>query len=174
MIRGLVHLYTGDGKGKTTAALGMAFRAWGHGMRVLMIQFLKSGRVQTGERLAAGRIGDGFLIETMGEGFVFEESDTSRHHETAQQAYRAAREALIAAKYDMVILDEVTWAIKCGLVSEEQILTLLESRPPGVHLVLTGRDAPPSLIERADIVTEMRDIKHHYRAGVEAQKGIEY
>ncbi|MEW6172519.1 MAG: cob(I)yrinic acid a,c-diamide adenosyltransferase [Bacillota bacterium] len=174
MRRGLVMILTGDGKGKTTAALGMALRAWGHGMRVLIVQFIKSDRVMTGERLAAGRLDDGFSIETTGQGFVFDECDFSRHREAAQRAYSAAREALIEAKYDMVILDEVTWALKYGLVTEEQVLSLLESRPPEVHLVLTGRDAPRVLIERADTVTEMHDVKHHYRTGVGAQKGIEY
>ncbi|MGQ9513391.1 cob(I)yrinic acid a,c-diamide adenosyltransferase [Thermodesulfitimonas sp.] len=172
MAQGLVMVFTGDGKGKTTAALGMALRAWGHGMRVFIVQFVKSDRVKTGERLAAARLGERFVIETLGEGFVSPADDLARHREAAARALAAAREALTSG-YDLVVLDEITHALRHGLVSEEAVLELIAAKP-AVHLVLTGRDAPPALIARADLVTEMRAVKHHYTAGVPAQKGVEY
>ncbi|WP_334110353.1 cob(I)yrinic acid a,c-diamide adenosyltransferase [Thermodesulfitimonas autotrophica] len=173
MAQGLVMVFTGDGKGKTTAALGMALRAWGHGMRVFIVQFVKSDRVMTGERLAAAQLGERFVIQTLGEGFVFPAADRDRHREAAARALAAAREALTGG-YDMVVLDEITHALRHGLVSEEAVLMLIDAKPPAVHLVLTGRDAPPALVERADLVTEMRAVKHHYARGVPAQKGVEY
>lgn len=174
MSRGLVMVFTGDGKGKTTAALGMALRAWGHGMRVLVIQFVKSARVETGERLAAARLGGRFVIKTLGEGFVFEGEDVERHRVAARRALETAREAVQSGEYDLVVLDEIIHALKHGLVSEEELVALIAAKSPAVHLVLTGRDAPEAIIARADLVTEMRAVKHHYRSGVPAQKGIEY
>jgi len=174
MKQGLVIVFTGDGKGKTTAALGMALRAWGHGMRVLIVQFIKSTRVETGERLAAARLGERFVIKTLGEGFLFGEGDLARHREAAGRALEAAREAVQSGEYDLVVLDEITHALRHGLITEEAVLELVTSKPPAVHLVLTGRDASRTLIERADLVTEMRAVKHHYQRGVPAQKGIEY
>lgn len=174
MSRGLVMVFTGDGKGKTTAALGMALRAWGHGMRVLVIQFVKSARVETGERLAAARLGERFVIKTLGEGFVFEGEDVERHREAARRALETAREAVQSGEYDLVVLDEITHALKHGLITEEAVLALLAAKSPAVHLVLTGRDAPEAIVARADLVTEMRAVKHHYQRGVPAQKGIEY
>lgn len=174
MTRGLVMVFTGDGKGKTTAALGAALRAWGHGMRVLVVQFIKSGRVETGERLAAERLGEGFTIKTLGEGFVMDDQDAGRHREAARRALTVAREAVEKGEYDMVVLDEITHAINHGLITEEAVLALIAAKRPGVHLVLTGRGASQALIERADMVTEMRDVKHHYQGGLPAQRGIEY
>ncbi|MEW6771406.1 MAG: cob(I)yrinic acid a,c-diamide adenosyltransferase [Bacillota bacterium] len=174
MSRGLVMVFTGDGKGKTTAALGMALRAWGHGMRVLVIQFVKSARVETGERLAAARLGERFVIKTLGEGFVFEGEDVERHRVAARRALETAREAVQSGEYDLVVLDEIIHALKHGLVSEEELVALIAAKSPAVHLVLTGRDAPEAIVARADLVTEMRAVKHHYRSGVPAQKGIEY
>lgn len=174
MKRGLILLFTGNGKGKTTAALGMALRAWGHGMRVLVIQFIKSARVETGERLAAVRLGERFVIRTLGEGFVFEGEDVERHREAARRALETAREAFKSGEHDLVVLDEITLAIKYGLISEEQVLELISLKPPATHLVFTGRDAPRSLVELADTVTEMESVKHHYLQRIEAQKGIEY
>lgn len=175
MAQGLVIVFTGDGKGKTTAALGMALRAWGHGMRVFIVQFVKSDRVETGERLAAAQLGERFIIKTFGEGFIFpEEEDFGRHREAAERALATAREALTSGAYDMVVLDEITHALKHGLVGEEAVLELVAAKPSTVHLVLTGRDAPPALVACADLVTEMRAVKHHYAQGVPAQKGVEY
>ncbi|HIE13625.1 MAG TPA: cob(I)yrinic acid a,c-diamide adenosyltransferase [Desulfotomaculum sp.] len=174
MTQGLVMLFTGDGKGKTTAALGMALRAWGHGMRVLIIQFVKSGRFETGECLAAAHLGERFAIKTLGEGFVFGGEDTGRHREAAQRALAAAQKAVEKGGYDLVVLDEITHALRHGLISEESVLALIAAKPPAMHLVLTGRGAPQALIGRADMVTEMRDVKHHYQGGLAAQKGIEY
>lgn len=174
MTRGLVMIFTGDGKGKTTAALGAALRAWGHGMRVLIIQFVKSGRVETGESLAATRLGERFVIKTLGEGFVFGGEGVERHREAAERAIAEAREAVEKGEYDMVVLDEITHAINHGLITEEAVLALITAKPPPVHLILTGRGAADALVEHADTVTEMRDIKHHYEHGLAAQRGIEY
>uniref|UniRef100_A0A7C1J831 Cob(I)yrinic acid a,c-diamide adenosyltransferase n=1 Tax=Ammonifex degensii TaxID=42838 RepID=A0A7C1J831_9THEO len=174
MTRGLVMVFTGDGKGKTTAALGMALRAWGHGMRVLVLQFVKSGRLETGERLAAARLGGRFVVKTLGEGFILPSGDLTHHREAAERALATAREALGSNAFDMVVLDEITHVLKHGLLREEEVLALVDAKPAEVHLVLTGRDASPALIARADLVTEMRVVKHHYEAGVRAQKGVEY
>ncbi|MEW6573928.1 MAG: cob(I)yrinic acid a,c-diamide adenosyltransferase [Bacillota bacterium] len=173
MKRGLVMVFTGDGKGKTTAALGLALRAWGHGMRVLVVQFIKSGAVTTGERLAAARLGDGFVIKTLGEGFL-DKKEIERHREAAERALAVAREAVEKGEYDLVVLDEITHAINYGLISEEAVLALIAAKQPPVYLVLTGRGASRALIEPADMVTEMHNIKHHYQRGVAAQEGIEY
>ncbi|MEW6447773.1 MAG: cob(I)yrinic acid a,c-diamide adenosyltransferase [Bacillota bacterium] len=174
MKHGLVMIFTGNGKGKTTAAIGTALRAWGHGMRVLIVQFIKSGRVETGECLAAARLGERFVIKTLGEGFVFEGEDVERHRDAARRALEAAREAVQSGDWDLVVLDEITHALRHGLISEEAVLDLIIAKPPLVHLILTGRGASQALIERADTVTEMRCVKHHYEHGLAAQRGIEY
>ncbi len=174
MSKGLIIIFTGEGKGKTTAALGMALRAWGHEKKVLVIQFIKTKRFVTGESLAAERLGERFTIKTMGEGFVSGGVDLDRHRIGAQRALDSAREALSNPAIDVVVLDEITWALKYGLISEKQVLDLIALKPPATHLVLTGRDALPSLIEAADVVTEMKCVKHHYQRGVGAQKGVEY
>lgn len=173
--RGLVMVFTGDGKGKTTAALGMGLRAWGHGMRVLVLQFLKSPSWPTGEREAVRHL-EGFEIRPLGLGFVRgkSEEELRPHREAAGKALAVAREALAAGKWDLVVLDEVFAAINLGLLTEEAVHALLDARSPAVHLVLTGRGAPERIIARADLVTEMREVKHHYARGVGAQRGIEY
>ncbi|MEW6541678.1 MAG: cob(I)yrinic acid a,c-diamide adenosyltransferase [Bacillota bacterium] len=172
--RGLVLVFTGDGKGKTTAALGLALRAWGQGLRVLVIQFVK-GDVETGELKAAARM-DGLEVRPLGAGFVFpgDEEGLHRHREAAAAALGAARAALEGRGYEMVVLDEIFVALSLGLVTLDEVSALPDQKPEGVHLVLTGRGAPPEIVARADLVTEMREIKHHYRSGVGAQRGIEY
>ncbi|MEW6457688.1 MAG: cob(I)yrinic acid a,c-diamide adenosyltransferase [Bacillota bacterium] len=172
--RGLVLVFTGDGKGKTTAALGLALRAWGQGMRVLVIQFIK-GDVETGELKAAARL-EGLEIRPLGAGFVYpgREKALDRHREAAVKALSAARAALEGRGHEMVVLDEIFCALNLGLVMVDEVLALLAQKPEDVHLVLTGRGAPPEILARADLVTEMRELKHHYRNGVGAQRGIEY
>ncbi|RDV84612.1 cob(I)yrinic acid a,c-diamide adenosyltransferase [Ammonifex thiophilus] len=174
MARGLVLLFTGEGKGKTTAALGTALRAWGHGMRILFLQFVKGERVMTGERLAASRLGGGFILETMGAGFIFGREKEERHREAARRAWERAKEAVSSGEYDLVVLDEFTYVLRYGFVSMAEVEEMVRSRPAGVHLIFTGRGAPQELIDLADTVTEMREVKHHYRQGISAQKGIEY
>lgn len=170
--KGLVLVFTGDGKGKTTAALGLALRAWGRGMRVLILQFLK-GECQAGELEAAARL-DGLEIRPLGAGFVFPGDDLERHRQAARGALAEAEAALTAGRHHLVVLDEILYALGLGLITLDDLLALLSLKPRGMHLVLTGRGAPPEILDRADLVTEMREIKHHYRAGVGAVKGIEF
>lgn len=174
---GLVIVHTGNGKGKTTAALGMALRAWGQGYKVLVLQFIK-GNWKYGELLAAEKLGENFVIRQLGEGFVFakgSDPDTMAEHKAAAaEALREAKKEIVSGSWDLIILDEINYAIKFGLVSEEAALELLDGKPSGLHVVFTGRDALPAIIERADLVTEMREIKHPHKKGIKAQKGIEF
>ncbi|RJQ27491.1 MAG: cob(I)yrinic acid a,c-diamide adenosyltransferase [Peptococcaceae bacterium] len=175
MGKGLLLVFTGDGKGKTTAALGMALRAWGQGMKVLVLQFIK-GRWEPGELKAAGRLGPDFVIRQMGEGFLrgITGQVLEIHRQAARKALLAALDELKSGCYGMVVLDEILYAVKFGLLSLEELLALVSEKPGRTHLVLTGRSAPPEIVERADLVTEMRAVKHHFAEGVYAQKGIEF
>ncbi|MEW5761817.1 MAG: cob(I)yrinic acid a,c-diamide adenosyltransferase [Bacillota bacterium] len=172
--RGLIIVYTGHGKGKTTAALGLALRAWGQGLRVLVLQFLK-GRWETGELKAAAKM-EGLEVRPLGEGFVRlgDEAALPKHRAAAQKAFAEAWEAVGGGRYDLVVLDEIFYAVKFGFITVEDILNLLEHKAPGVHLVLTGRSAPAAVIEAADLVTEMREVKHPYTHGAPARRGVEY
>lgn len=183
--RGLVQVYTGDGKGKTTAALGLALRAVGHGLRVCFVQFLKSG-VRSGERTAAPRLAPelefrGFAAPRWGDAgkappgtpwWELPPSEDDRRQ--AQQGLEFAAQALVAGAYDVVVLDEVFQALRYGLISLHDVMGLLTARPAGVELVLTGRGAPQEVIAAADLVTEMRPVKHPFEQGVPARRGIEY
>ena len=174
---GLVLVHTGDGKGKTTAALGLAMRAWGDGLRVLILQFIKGGQtygeLNTIQTLAEadGRI----CVEQCGLGFTQRGTRTEpEHQEAAARAVGNAREAIQSGAWDLIILDEINYAVKFGLIEESEVLGLLDLRPSELHLVLTGRDARPAVLERADLVTEMKMVKHPYQKGIQAQKGIEF
>jgi len=173
--KGLILVNTGNGKGKTTAALGMGMRAWGQGMRVLVLQFIK-GNWKYGELEAAERMGADFVIRQMGEGFVkgCSEEGMKEHQNAALEALETASAEMVAGQWDMVILDEINYAIKFGLVSVKKVLALLNNKPASLHIVLTGRDAHADIIEIADLVTEMKEIKHPYKQGIKAQKGIEF
>jgi cob(I)alamin adenosyltransferase len=173
--KGLLLVNTGDGKGKTTASLGMALRAWGQGMKVLVIQFIKSDR-RSGELKAAEKLGPDFEIRPMGSGFIQGAGDGSpdRHSRAAREALNAAAGEINSGKYDLVILDEILYAIHYGLVSLDDVLALIAGKPERLHLVLTGRYAPPEIIGQADLVTEMKEIKHPFADGVYGQKGIEF
>ncbi len=172
---GLILVNTGDGKGKTTAALGMALRAWGQGMKVLVLQFIKGGW-KYGELKAAEKLGPNFEMRQMGEGFIKGPGDQSleEHRQAAAEALEAAGTEISSGKYDLIILDEILYAIHYGLVALDDALDLMAKKPDRLHLVLTGRNAPPEIIEQADLVTEMKEIKHHYNKGIPAQKGIEF
>lgn len=172
---GLILVNTGNGKGKTTAALGLGMRAWGQGFKVLVVQFIK-GNWKYGELQAAARMGEDFVIRQMGEGFVkgCNEDDKVSHQQAAAEALQAAGVAITSGKWDMIILDEINYAIKFGLVPMDAALELIKIKPTALHLVLTGRDVRPEIIELADLVTEMKEIKHHYKKGIKAQKGIEF
>jgi cob(I)alamin adenosyltransferase len=170
--KGTVQLYTGDGKGKTTAAVGQAVRAAGHGMRVVMIQFMK-GRLY-GELAAAERIEE-LTIEQYGrDEFVDPDNPAPVDVELAQKGWARAEELVSDPGIDMLILDEINIAVSFGLVPLESVAALVKGKPAGLELILTGRNAPDGLIELADTVTEMREIRHHYGGGVPARKGIEY
>ena len=173
--RGLILINTGPGKGKTTAAMGTALRAVGNGMRVLMLQFLK-GSWHYGELDAAKAFGDNFVLRQMGRGFVKiggAETDPEDIR-LVEEAWEEARRAILSGDWDLVILDEINYAISYGMLDPAKVVATLEERPPRVHVILTGRNAHPSLIAIADTVTEMRQLKHAYEQGVLAQKGIEY
>lgn len=169
-----VLLFTGDGKGKTTAALGMAVRAAGHGMKVLIVQFLKTAG-DTGE-LEALRLVPGVAIRQMGCGFVSPREDPcfGEHHAAAEGALRFASDALASGKYDQVILDEICVAVAKGVLSEEKVIAALGKARGNACVVMTGRDATPDLIALADTVTEMRCRKHALREGRTAEKGVEF
>ena len=170
--QGTVQVYTGDGKGKTTAALGLALRAWGHGACVLVIQFMK-GRVY-GE-LAASAALEGFTIEQYGrDEFVDPKDPAPVDRECAKKGWERTEEAVGDETLDMLILDEINVAVSFGLIPADKVVSLVRSKPPRLEMILTGRYAPQELIELADTVTEMKEIKHHYNSGVEARKGIEY
>jgi cob(I)alamin adenosyltransferase len=176
--KGLVIVNTGNGKGKTTAAMGLAIRAAGNGMKVLIVQFIK-GRWKSGEREALKHV-PGIDVYVMGRGFTIDRLRDPRttdqeHQAAAAEAFALARERLISGEYSMVVLDEILGSIKAGLVTLEQVLELCSVKPTDAHLVLTGRNAPEALIDAADLVTEMREVKHPYRLqGITAQRGIEF
>lgn len=175
--RGLIIVHTGNGKGKTTAALGLAVRAWGDGLRVLILQFIKGswkyGELETLRIL--GEMNGRMEVRRGGRGFSQRDiEDKAEHRKAAQEAWREALEEITASRWDLIVLDEINYAVKFGLVEIEQVMELLDKKPPELHLVLTGRDARPELIERADLVTEMKLIKHPYQKGIKAQKGIEF
>jgi cob(I)alamin adenosyltransferase len=175
--RGLTIVYTGDGKGKTTAAVGLTVRAAGNKMRVLFVQFIK-GSWKSGEREILRSLPTVELAVT-GRGFTIEGLRNPRipmqaHQDAAATGWALARQAIEEGAYDLVVLDEILGAINAHLVSVDEVLETVRSRPPGLHLVLTGRGAPPELIELADLVSEVRPIKHPYQQGIPAQRGIEF
>jgi cob(I)alamin adenosyltransferase len=173
--KGLLLINTGPGKGKTTAAMGTALRAVGNGMKVLMIQFIK-GSWHYGELDAVQSFGENFVIKQMGRGFVKiggAETDPEDIR-LVEVAWAAARDAIYSGLWDMVILDEINYAIGYGMLDAAVVAEALRARPEMVHVILTGRNAHPLLVELADTVTEMRELKHAYQKGILAQRGIEY
>ena len=174
--KGLIIIHTGPGKGKTTAALGLGFRAVGQGLKVLMVQFIK-GSWHYGELDAARAFGeDRFKILPMGRGFVKvgAEKPDPEDIRLVEQAWQYGSEKIRSGEYDLVILDEINYAISYKMLDPERVLEALKQKPERVHVVLTGRNAHPRLVELADLVTEMREIKHPYQKGISAQRGIEY
>jgi cob(I)alamin adenosyltransferase len=171
--RGLLIVYTGHGKGKTTASLGLAMRAVGQGLKVMMVQFIK-GSWKYGELETVRRLAPDFQILPMGKGFTWEEKPAGEDERAGEAALAKAREVIHSGRFDLVILDEINNAIQLGLVELEQVLSLVKEKPEKLHLVLTGRDAKKEIIELADLVTEMREIKHPFQKGILAVRGIEY
>jgi cob(I)alamin adenosyltransferase len=173
--RGLIIVNTGPGKGKTTAAMGTGLRAVGQGMRVLMLQFLK-GSWHYGELDAVEAFGDKFVMKQMGRGFVKvgAEKPDPEDVRMVEDAWTEAAQAIQSGQWDLVILDEINYAISYGMLDPAKVADVLREKPEMVHVILTGRNAHPSLVEIADTVTEMRQVKHAYEKGVLAQKGLEY
>jgi len=171
--QGMIQVYTGNGKGKTTAALGLACRAAGYGYRTFMIQFMK-GNLEYGELETAKKLPSCITIRQMGrETFVDPTNPHPEDIKLAQEALALSREVVLSGEYDVVVLDEINVAVHMGLVDKEAVLRLLDERPSHVEVVLTGRGAAPEIIEKADLVTEMVEVKHYYSRGVQSRKGIE-
>jgi cob(I)alamin adenosyltransferase len=172
--QGLISVLTGNGKGKTTAALGIALRAAGHGMRVLILQFMKK-RTNIGEIKALAKAHLPITVEQYGRRVFFKtRTCEAMDIHMANQGLEAFREAMTSGVYDLIILDEINMALDFELLKTEEVMEALEKRPPALHLVLTGRNAKKAILEIADCVTEMKEIKHHYNKGIHAQKGMEY
>ena len=171
--KGLLIVYTGAGKGKTTAALGMALRCIGHGMKVAVVQFIK-GAIDTAEERALKSFGDRVVFLRMGEGYTWETQNRERDTTFALDAWMAACGFLRDPSYAMVILDEFNIALQHEYVSLSTVMPTLHVRPPMQHVVITGRGAPAELIDEADLVTEMKQIKHPFRKGIKAQQGVEF
>jgi len=172
--KGLVLVFTGDGKGKTTAALGLVLRTLGHGEQVAVVQFIKGGW-QPGEARALELFGEALHWHALGEGFTWETQDRDRDRELVQAAWQRSCTYLADGARKLVVLDEVNVALKLGYLAVEQVLEGLALRPPLTHVALTGRGAPPALLERADLVTEMKLLRHPFREqGIKAQAGIEF
>ena len=173
MKQGLVQVYTGNGKGKTTAALGVALRAVGHGMKVLVIQFMK-GKANGGEQGTARRLSPELTVIRAGrKAFVSRSNPDPIDFELARKGFTMARKALEDGAHDVVILDEINMVVDYGLISLSDLLHLIDSKPTTMELILTGRNAKPEVLERADLVTEMVEHKHYYQKGIPARKGIE-
>jgi cob(I)alamin adenosyltransferase len=173
--RGMLMVFTGNGKGKTSAAMGVAFRAVGQGFKVLMIQFIK-GSWHYGELDSAPMLNGAFEIRPMGRGFVKvgTEKPDPEDVRLTQEAWKAAADAMHSGKYDMVILDEINYAVHYGMLPIDRVLADLAARPDRVHVIATGRNAHPKLIEAADLVSEIKEIKHPFQKGILAQRGIDY
>ncbi|WP_159588638.1 cob(I)yrinic acid a,c-diamide adenosyltransferase [Chelativorans xinjiangense] len=171
--KGLLIVNTGPGKGKSTAAFGLALRMLGHGRRVGIVQFIK-GAWHTGEKDALKRFGDQVEWHSMGEGFTWETQDLKRDIAAAERAWRKALELMAEPSFGLVILDELNIALRYDYLDLDAVVRALKARRAGLHVVVTGRNAKPQLVEAADLVTEMGQVKHHFSAGVKAQKGVEF
>mgnify|MGYP003575341535 CR=1 FL=1 len=173
--RGLLIVHTGNGKGKTTSALGLMMRAAGRGLKCCMVQFMKSRNDRYGEHEAAEKLG--IEVHTMGDGFTWDTKNPEQDIKTARETWSLCLEKLHSKEYDMLVFDELVYVISYGWLPVEEIIDEIRAAravQPALHIVVTGRDAPTELIEAADLVTEMREIKHPFTAGVRAQQGIEF
>ena len=176
--KGLLMVHTGKGKGKSTAAFGLVTRAIGNGMKVGVVQYVK-GKWQTGERVVLEHFPEQVTIKTMGEGFTWETQDRARDIAAAQAAWEASKEMIEACRgddpqYDIILLDELNIVLRYDYLPLADVVEFLRNKPEGVHVIVTGRNAKPELMDAADMVTEMTMVKHHFKAGVKAQVGIEF
>ena len=170
--KNLVVVNTGNGKGKTTAALGVLLRAWGRGLSVCMLQFIKSTTSNYGENRAAEKVG--MEIISLGGGFTWLSKDIEKDKALARELWQECKTRIGSGEYDVVALDEFTYPLSYGWLPVSEVIEFLESRPKRTHVIITGRDAPQELIDYADLVTEMREIKHPFQHGIKAQPGIEF
>lgn len=171
--KGLVVVNTGNGKGKTTAALGVLFRAWGRDMRVRMFQFLKHTGSRFGESRAADKLG--IQMTAMGDGFTWRTKNMEHTQDLARHQWENCKQAILSDQYDVIIMDEFTYPLHYGWIPVEDVIDALKRKPHMLHIVITGRYAPQELVDFADLVTEMREIKHPYREqGIKAQPGLEF
>ena len=171
--KGIIVVFTGNGKGKTSAALGIALRASGHAMKTLMIQFIKE-KGKSGEQEVCPSVNQNIDIYTFGMGFVFRGDDLRPHIAMAEEAWFFMEESLQEKKYDILILDELSVVMNLGLLTMERVTGFLAKKADAIHVIITGRDVPNEIINLADVVTEMKEIKHIYQQGVTAIKGIDY
>jgi cob(I)alamin adenosyltransferase len=171
--KGLLMVHTGKGKGKSTAAFGMVFRALGNGMKVAVVQFVK-GKWGTGERVVLEKLGDQVSMATMGEGFTWETQDRQRDIDAARAAWEKAKEFILDGEHDMVLLDELNIVLRYEYLPLDEVLEVINQRPEMKHVIVTGRNAKDELMDAADLVTEMTQIKHPFRSGVKAQVGVEF
>lgn len=171
--KGLIIINTGKGKGKTTAAFGQALRAVGHGVKVCIIQFIK-GTWETGEAKAIRTVSNLIEFHIKGSGFTWQAENMEEVKQIALEGWKLAQEKIMSDQYGLVILDELTYLIEYQIIRESEVLEILDKRPSQLDVVITGRNASSGLIEAADLVTEMKETKHHFNVGIKAQKGIEY
>ena len=170
--KGLVIVNTGDGKGKTTAAMGLLLRAWGRDFKVIMLQFIKHSTANFGEQRAAKKMG--VEMRAMGDGFTWRSQDMDKTADLAVVHWEDCKEIIASGEYDVVVLDEFTYPLHYGWIPVDDVIQVLKDRPPMQHVIITGRNAPEALIEYADLVTEMKLVKHPYHQGIKAQPGIEF
>ncbi len=168
----LVLLYTGNGKGKTSSALGVTLRAWGRGWKICWLQFIKQTTSNYGETRAARRLGIEMIA--LGDGFTWLSKDIEHDKALATEGWVRAQAIIASGEHDLIVLDEITYPITYGWLDVEEVIATLRSRPANMHVILTGRDAAPELLEFADLVTEMGEVKHPYQSGVRAQPGIDF
>ena len=171
--KGLLMVFTGSGKGKTTAALGLALRAMGHGLKICVIQFIK-GSWTYGELASVKRFSDLMDFHVMGRGFTWKSDDLKKDKKAAQDAWQFAKKMIASGKYKIIILDELTYLVKLKAIDEQDMVNVLCHKSEDLHVIVTGRDAPQSLVDIADLVTDMQAVKHPLQAGIKAQKGIEF
>lgn len=173
MKKGLLMVNTGNGKGKTTAALGLAMRTAGHGLKVCFIQFIK-GSWKYGELAAVERFGELIDFHVMGKGFTWKSKDLDKDKAVARQGWELARKAMASHRYHLVVLDEFTYLLAYQMIDMQTVLDVLNERPKDLHVLVTGRNAPQELVDLADLVTRMQVVKHPLNTGIKAQKGIEF
>ncbi|MGO9119300.1 MAG: cob(I)yrinic acid a,c-diamide adenosyltransferase [Desulfomonilaceae bacterium] len=173
MKKGLLMINSGDGKGKATAALGLIYRALGHNFPVCLLQFIKGTRT-SGELVSSGRFKDLLDVFVLGEGFTWNSKGLQTHIDAAVKGWSFAKELILSSRYRLIVLDEFTYLVKQNVISESEAQEVLLSRPEGTHVLITGRDAPECLVKIADMVTDMRAVRHHFHTGVKAQPRIEF